>query len=134
MQESALRDHGAVSQEVVEQMAIGVKRKLNTDYGLATSGIAGPTGGTTEKPVGTIWIALATKDGVISKLNLGYSRDRIYTLPHYLCLTCLDWYVEKLEFRFMYFFNGFFSISPGNKLHLINAFIITKPYFQDFFY
>ena len=77
VQESALRDHGAVSQEVVEQMAIGVKRKLNTDYGLATSGIAGPTGGTTDKPVGTIWIALATKTEVISKkLNLGYSRDR----------------------------------------------------------
>ena len=77
VQESALRDHGAVSQEVVEQMAIGVKRKLNTDYGLATSGIAGPTGGTTDKPVGTIWIALATKNEVISKkLNLGYSRDR----------------------------------------------------------
>ena len=77
VQENALQNHGAVSQEVVEQMAIGVKRKLNTDYGLATSGIAGPTGGTTEKPVGTIWIALATKTGVISKkLNLGYSRDR----------------------------------------------------------
>ncbi|MEC7814275.1 MAG: competence/damage-inducible protein A [Bacteroidota bacterium] len=77
VQESTLHDYGAVSQEVVEQMAIGVKRKLNTDYGLATSGIAGPTGGTAEKPVGTIWIALASKSGVISKkLNLGYSRDR----------------------------------------------------------
>ena len=77
VQENALQNHGAVSQKVVEQMAIGVKRKLNTDYGLATSGIAGPTGGTPEKPVGTIWIALATKTGVISKkLNLGYSRDR----------------------------------------------------------
>ena len=77
VQENALQNHGAVSQEVVEQMAIGVKRKLNTDYGLATSGIAGPTGGTPEKPVGTIWIALATKNGVISKkLNLGYSRER----------------------------------------------------------
>ena len=77
VQESALHVYGAVSQEVVEQMAIGVKRKLNTDYGLATSGIAGPTGGTIDKPVGTIWIALATKNEVISKkLNLGYSRDR----------------------------------------------------------
>jgi len=77
VQESALRDHGAVSQDVVEQMAIGIKRKLNTDYGLATSGIAGPTGGTADKPVGTIWIALASNRGVISKkLNLGYSRDR----------------------------------------------------------
>ena len=77
VQESALHAYGAVSQEVVEQMAIGVKRKLNTDYGLATSGIAGPAGGTSDKPVGTIWIALASKSGVISKkLNLGYSRDR----------------------------------------------------------
>ena len=77
VQESALHGYGAVSQEVVEQMAIGVKRKLNTDYGLATSGIAGPNGGTADKPVGTIWIALAGKSGVISKkLNLGYSRDR----------------------------------------------------------
>jgi len=77
VQESALHAYGAVSQEIAEQMAIGVKRKLNTDYGLATSGIAGPTGGTADKPVGTIWIALASKSGVISKkLNLGYSRDR----------------------------------------------------------
>lgn len=77
VQENALQNHGAVSKEVIEQMAIGVKRKLNTDYGLATSGIAGPTGGTSEKPVGTVWIALATKNEVISKkLNLGYSRDR----------------------------------------------------------
>lgn len=72
-----LTKFGAVSKNVVEQMAKGVRKKLNTDYGLATSGIAGPNGGTDDKPVGTIWIAVATKEGVISrKLNLGYNRER----------------------------------------------------------
>ena len=75
--ENTLNEYGAVSQQVVEQMAIGVRRNLNTQYGLATSGIAGPTGGTPEKPVGTIWIATAGPNGVKSKkLNLGYSRER----------------------------------------------------------
>jgi len=72
-----LNSYGAVSKQVVEQMAIGVKEIMKTDYGLATSGIAGPTGGTEDKPVGTVWIAVATPDKVISKkLNLGYNRER----------------------------------------------------------
>ncbi|HWY97787.1 MAG TPA: competence/damage-inducible protein A [Bacteroidia bacterium] len=58
---------GAVSQEVVEQMAIGVRKKLNTDYSIAVSGIAGPDGGTSDKPVGTVWIAIATPTQVFSK-------------------------------------------------------------------
>ena len=58
-------------------MAKGVREKLNTDYGLASSGIAGPTGGTEEKPVGTIWISVASAEKVFSKkLNLGYNRER----------------------------------------------------------
>ena len=72
-----LKNYGAVSQQVVEQITKGVREKLNTDYGLATSGIAGPTGGTEEKPVGTIWIAVASAEKVISKkLNLGYNREQ----------------------------------------------------------
>jgi nicotinamide-nucleotide amidase len=68
---------GAVSQEVVEQMAANVRVKFNSDYGISTSGIAGPSGGTNEKPVGTVWIAVANKDKVISKkLTLGYNRER----------------------------------------------------------
>lgn len=59
--------YGAVSKQVVEQMALGVKAKLKTDYAIATSGIAGPSGGTEEKPVGTVWIAVATPSGVKSE-------------------------------------------------------------------
>jgi len=62
--------YGAVSQQVVEQMALGVLQKMNTDYALATSGVAGPTGGSEEKPVGTVWVAVATPNGVKSKKYL----------------------------------------------------------------
>ncbi len=75
--QSDLDTYGAVSQQVVEQMARGVREKLGTDYSLSTSGIAGPDGGTEEKPVGTVWIALAGPDGVKSKLfHFGEHRQR----------------------------------------------------------
>jgi nicotinamide-nucleotide amidase len=61
---------GAVSKEVVEQMALGVKEKLKTDYSIAVSGVAGPDGGSEEKPVGTVWIAIGTPTGVVSKKYL----------------------------------------------------------------
>lgn len=74
---TSLEKHGAVSQEVVEQMALGIRTKMNTTYALATSGIAGPDGGTAEKPVGTIWIALAGPDFVKSELfHFGEHRGR----------------------------------------------------------
>jgi nicotinamide-nucleotide amidase len=62
-----IAEHGAVSQQVVEQMAANVRTLLRCDYALATSGIAGPDGGTPEKPVGSVWIALATPEQTISK-------------------------------------------------------------------
>ena len=62
-----LKHHGAVSETVACQMAEGVRRLCRTDYALATTGIAGPTGGSEEKPVGTVWIALATPDGVSAR-------------------------------------------------------------------
>ncbi len=58
---------GAVSSEVVEQMAVSAKAQLGTDYCLSVSGVAGPTGGTVEKPVGTVWIGIATPTEVYSR-------------------------------------------------------------------
>lgn len=63
-----IEQYGAVSQQVVEQMAIGVRTILQSDYSIATSGIAGPTGNTEGKPVGTIWIAIASKNKVTSQV------------------------------------------------------------------
>jgi len=69
---------GAVSEQVVVSMAYGAKKLLNTDYAVATSGVAGPSGGTPEKPVGTVWIAIATPDKVYSEcLHLGKLREQI---------------------------------------------------------
>lgn len=60
----ALREHGAVSEAVVCEMVCGVARLMQTDCAVATSGIAGPSGGTPEKPVGTVWVAIYIK-GII---------------------------------------------------------------------
>lgn len=65
--EKLLLEHGAVSSEVASAMAKGVRDLLSTDYAIATTGIAGPDGGTDEKPVGAVWIALASAQGVVSK-------------------------------------------------------------------
>lgn len=65
--EETLNRQGAVSQETVEQMAKGVIELMKTDIGIAVSGIAGPTGGSKEKPVGTVWIAVANHQKVLAK-------------------------------------------------------------------
>ena len=72
-----LINYGAVSKQVVESMAIGVVNAMNVDYAIATSGIAGPDGGSDEKPVGTVWIAVADKHKVFAKQFLfGKNRER----------------------------------------------------------
>jgi nicotinamide-nucleotide amidase len=69
--------YGAVSKQVVEQMAKAIREKYKTDYSISASGIAGPSGGTEEKPVGTVWVALATPTKVISeKFLFGNNRER----------------------------------------------------------
>ena len=62
-----LTAHGAVGRETAEQMAEGVRRATGATYGVATTGIAGPTGGTEEKPVGTVWMAVAGPEGVFAE-------------------------------------------------------------------
>ena len=59
--------YGAVSKQVVEQMAVNVRKLLKTDVAIATSGIAGPDGGTAEKPVGVVWISVSSPNGVVSR-------------------------------------------------------------------
>jgi nicotinamide-nucleotide amidase len=72
-----IQTHGAVSEAVVTRMAEAVKAKMLTDFAIATSGIAGPTGGSDEKPVGTVWIAVAGPNGTIAKKHLfGQNRER----------------------------------------------------------
>lgn len=69
--------HGAVSKECVIQMAEHVKAKFHTDYAIATSGIAGPAGGTPEKPVGTVWIAVSSPEKTLAmKFIFGDDRQR----------------------------------------------------------
>jgi nicotinamide-nucleotide amidase len=77
VKETTLRDHGAVSRQVVEQMASGARKRFGSDYAMATSGIAGPDGGTADKPVGTTWIAVTSGEKTQSALfNLGEHRGR----------------------------------------------------------
>ena len=65
---SILKTVGAVSKEAVEQMALAIRAKMNTDYGISVSGIMGPSGQTDEKPLGMVWIGVANQEKVVSKV------------------------------------------------------------------
>jgi nicotinamide-nucleotide amidase len=75
--ENMLTNHGAVSEEVVVQMVKGVLQHIPTNYAIAVSGIMGPDGGTEDKPVGTVWIAVGnTQKQVTKKIHLRFNRQR----------------------------------------------------------
>jgi len=74
--EDLLEKYGAVSEQVAKAMATGVRIQSNVDIGIATTGIAGPTGGTKDKPVGLVYIAVSTDDTTIVK-KFQFSGDRL---------------------------------------------------------
>ncbi len=79
VQQKTLDEHGAVSKETVCEMANGVRESFQSDWGVAITGIAGPEGGTPEKPVGQVWIAVSNKDGSVYpfKAQMPGNRDSI---------------------------------------------------------
>lgn len=101
VKQQTLDRFGAVSKETAEEMAQGGLHALGVDYCVATTGIAGPDGGTAEKPVGTVWISVATKEKVVSKqFNFGDNRERniqmtIFAGLNLLRCVVLDIYSEK---------------------------------------
>lgn len=93
-----LETKGAVSQEIVEQMAKGAIKLLDVDYTIALSGIAGPGGGTPEKPVGTVWVAIASRTNVFAKkYQLTNHRDINIPLSANLALNDLRIFILKEE-------------------------------------
>ena len=81
---------GAVSKEVAVQMAQGVKRLMKTDYAIAVTGVAGPDGGTPEKPVGTVWIAVVGKQNlVVEKFSFAQNRERNIIRSSYTAINLL---------------------------------------------
>lgn len=95
-----LKDFGAVSPETAKEMAIGVMKKANSDFGLASTGIAGPTGGSPDKPVGLIYISCAYRNQVkVCKLQLHgnrtENRNETTKLALELLNNCIDLFEEK---------------------------------------
>lgn len=90
-----IEEKGAVSEDVVIQMAENVRKKLGTDVGISVSGIAGPDGGTDEKPVGTVWIAYADAEKTITK-KFTFSKDRKLNI-HFSALSALNMF--RLNFN-----------------------------------
>jgi len=96
VREESLANHGAVSEIVAREMAEGARRRTGSDYALAVTGIAGPTGGTPEKPLGTVYIALAQATGTQVLRNLNpFARETFKQVTSDQALDLLKTAVEK---------------------------------------
>lgn len=90
-----LETYDAVSRETALEMAEGARRRADADYAVSVTGLAGPGGGTPEKPVGTVWLGLATRAGTDARLlQLTGNRERIRTLA---ALNAMHWVLETVE-------------------------------------
>jgi nicotinamide-nucleotide amidase len=94
--QATLDAHGAVSEQTVIEMATGARDRFGVDLAVAVSGVAGPDGGTPDKPVGTVWLALASSEGVRTK-KLGWPgmRDQIRTLSAWWAFKLIDEWLER---------------------------------------
>jgi nicotinamide-nucleotide amidase len=93
-----IREHGAVSEPVARRMAEGAARNAGADFGLATTGIAGPDGGSPETPVGTVFVALAEggRETVVQRLHFPTDRE---TFKHLVAQTVMDLLLRRLDGR-----------------------------------
>jgi len=93
--ENTLKQHGAVSEQTAHAMAIGIKKRSHVDIGIAITGIAGPKGGTKDKPVGFVYIAIATPKNISVKKYL-FSGDRLQ-IKENTCNAALAFLLEYLN-------------------------------------
>ncbi|MEQ1852853.1 MAG: nicotinamide-nucleotide amidohydrolase family protein, partial [Chthoniobacteraceae bacterium] len=93
-----IREHGAVSEPVARQMAEGAVLKAGADFALSTTGIAGPDGGTAEKPVGTVFVALAERGRKTLVQRHHFPTDR-ETFKHLVSQTAMDLLLRRLDGR-----------------------------------
>jgi len=82
VQDYIITKYGAVSENTVREMAVGARNTLKTDFAVATSGIAGPDGGTEEKPVGTVWIAVDSERGTVCEKKV-FGTDRLTNIKRF---------------------------------------------------
>jgi len=98
VQSPTLQQYGAVSEETVTEMVKGILQAMGTDYALATSGIMGPGGGTTEKPVGLVWIAVGNKNEIKTyKINYPFERNRNIQFTAMTALNLLRRFIIEQE-------------------------------------
>ncbi len=96
--QATLDAHGAVSEQVVQEMARGARERFGVDYAVAISGIAGPDGGTPDKPVGTVWVALdSVDDQRTKKLSWPGARDQIRLLASWWGLKLIDEALDRKQ-------------------------------------